>query len=325
MAAPILVGTCNWADHKDFYPDELERSSKARERLRFYARYFKLVEVDTTYYGIPRPPIVQGWVDRTPEDFAFNVKAYRSLTGHEREGRRPRPPTPDEERDFMAALEPLRHSGKLRAVHYQFPPWITNTPEARELLLAARERHPEDIVAIEFRHRSWFERGAWPQTEELLRELGCVYVGVDAPQVGSGTAPPFLAIASPRLSIARFLGRNRRTWYRRGETSADRFDYLYRPEELQEWVPAIRAASEQGVPVHVLMNNNRSNYAVVNAFDIAALLGQPLPRPPEPVVAVMRARDGAEPAWLSQAAPPPEEPPQKPAASDREDQLTLSL
>src|SRR5579864_911232 len=191
MAAPILVGTCNWADHKDFYPPELERSSRARERLHFYARYFKLVEVDTTYYGIPKPHVVQGWVERTPEDFAFNIKAYRSLTGHERdENRRPRPPTHDEEREFLEALHPLRDGGKLRAIHYQFPPWITNTPQARELLLAARERHPDDIVAIEFRHRSWFERGAWPQTEELLRELDCVYVGVDEPQIGSASAPP---------------------------------------------------------------------------------------------------------------------------------------
>ena len=325
MAAPILVGTCNWADHKDFYPADLERSSRARERLRFYARYFGLVEVDTTYYGIPAPQVVQGWVDRTPDDFVFNVKAYRSLTGHERENRTPRPPTRDEERDFLVALEPLRDSGRLRAVHYQFPSWITNTLQGRELLLAARERHPNDIVAIEFRHRSWFDRDAWPQTEELLRELDCVYVGVDEPQIGSGTAPPHLAITSPRLCIARFHGRNRRTWYRRGETSADRFDYLYRPDELEEWVPALRAASEQGVPVHVLMNNNRSNYAVVNSFDIAALLGRPVPRPPEPVIAVMRARDGDEPAWLQRSQPPPDDRAAEPETRPEEDQLTLSL
>src|SRR6202023_1330362 len=151
------------------------------------------------------------------------------------------------------------------------------------------------IIAIEFRHRSWFDEGALPQTEELLRELDAVFVGVDAPQIGSGTAPPHLAITSPRLCIARFHGRNWRTWYKRTATTAERFDYLYKPAQLQEWVPAIRAASEQGVPVHVLLNNNRSNYAVVNAFDMAALLGEPRPPPPEPVLEVMRQRDGEEP------------------------------
>jgi len=324
VTAPILVGTCNWADHENFYPDELERGKRQRDKLSFYARYFPIVEIDTTFYGIPKPPVVSGWVERTPDDFRFNIKAYRSLTGHEREAGTPRPPTPDEERDFLAALEPLRDSGKLTAVHYQFPPWFTNRPAAREQLLTVRERHPDDIVAIEFRHRSWFDGSAWPQTEELLRELDFVFVGVDAPQIGSGTAPPILAITSPRLCIARFHGRNWRTWYRRGDTSGDRFDYLYRPEQLEEWVPAIRAAADEETPVHVLMNNNRSNYAVVNAFDIAALLGSPLPRPPEPVLATMRERDGREPAWVAGAEAPPDVEPE--LTDDREDdQLSLGL
>ncbi|MFN2582794.1 MAG: DUF72 domain-containing protein [Candidatus Dormibacteria bacterium] len=325
MAAPILVGTCNWADHERFYPADLERPSRARDRLSYYARYFPIVEIDTTFYGIPKPAVAEGWVARTPDDFVFNVKAYRSLTGHDREGRTLRPATVEEERDFLAALEPLRDSGKLRAIHYQFPPWFTNKPDARELLLAARERHLDDIVAIEFRHESWFADGAWPETEELLRELDCVYVGVDAPQIGSATAPPHLAITSPKLCIARFLGRNRKTWYRRTETSGERFDYLYRPQELQQWVPAIRAASEQGVTVHALMNNNRSNYAVVNAFDIAALLDAPLPRPPEPIVETIHERDGRDPEWVDAAPSPPDDEAPKRPPDGEQPQLSLSL
>ena len=314
MAAPILVGTCNWADHTDFYPPELERGRRQRDKLSFYARYFPLVEIDTTFYGIPRPEVADQWVARTPPGFLFNVKAYKSLTRHERENGVPREPTPDEVRDFMAVLVPLRESGRLVAVHYQFPPWFTNRPAAREVLLEARERHPDDIVAIEFRHRSWFDGDAWPQTEDLLRELDCVYVGVDAPQVGSATAPPLLAVTSPRLCIARFHGRNTRTWYRPpGPTSADRFDWLYTPKELEEWVPAIREASERGTPVHVLLNNNRSNYAVVNAFDAEALLGLNPRRPPQPVLDRMAERDGAVPAWVRTAPEPPPLPEPEPA------------
>lgn len=325
MSAPILVGTCNWADHRDFYPEELGHSRRQRERLTYYARYFRVVEVDSTFYGIPKPTVVDGWVQRTPDDFVLNVKAYRSLTGHEREGRVPRPPTAEEERDFLAALTPLRESGKLRAVHYQLPPWLTNTPQAREVLLAARDRHPDDIVAVEFRHRSWFDRGAWPATEELLRELDFVYVGVDAPQVGSATAPPHLAVTSPRLCIARFHGRNRRTWYVKGQTSADRFDYLYRPQELESWVPALRAAGEQGVPVHALFNNNRSNYAVINAFDLAAMLGPLPPHPPPPIIDAMERRDGRVPEWVRQAREPAEAAPPDENAAEEQRQLRLSL
>jgi uncharacterized protein YecE (DUF72 family) len=305
MAAEILVGTCNWADHKEFYPPELERGKRQREKLDYYARFFPMVEIDTSFYGIPRPEVVDSWVARTPDGFLFNIKAFRSLTLHEREGGQPRPPTAEEIRDFGAALVPLRESGRLGAVHYQFPPWFTNRPDAREVLLETRERHPDDIVAIEFRHRSWFDNDAWPATEDLLRELDCVYVGVDAPQLGSGTVPPILAITSPKLCIARFHGRNRTTWYRPdGPTSDYRFNYLYSPGELSEWVPAIREAATRGTPVHVLLNNNRSNYAVVNAFDFGALLGVSLPRPPEPIVERLVERDGAVPAWVETAQPP---------------------
>jgi uncharacterized protein YecE (DUF72 family) len=309
MTAAVLVGTTNWVDHTEFYPEALEHGRRQRDKLSFYAAHFPIVEVDTTFYGIPKPKVVSDWVERTPDDFRFNVKAYKSLTGHERDERkRSRPPTTEEVRDFLSALEPLRDSGKLVAVHYQFPPWFTNRPAAREVLLDVRERHPDDVIAIEFRHRSWYDDGAWPQTEDLLRELDAVYVAVDAPQIGSATAPPHLAVTSQRLCIARFHGRNRRTWYSRGPTSATRFDYLYKPSELEEWVPAIRAVSDQDVPVHVLMNNNARNYAVVNAYDMAALLGERLPRPPEAVLETLRRRDGRLPDWVGDAPPPPEGP-----------------
>ncbi|MBJ7595956.1 MAG: DUF72 domain-containing protein [Candidatus Dormibacteraeota bacterium] len=312
MAAEIRVGTCNWADHKEFYPPELERGRRQREKLEYYARFFPMVEIDTSFYGLPKPEVVDSWIGRTPAGFRFNIKAFRSLTRHERENGRPRPPTDEEVRDFLAALSPLRDSGRLGAVHYQFPPWFTNRPDARDVLLETRERHPDDIVAVEFRHRSWFDNDAWPATEDLLRELDCVYVGVDAPQLGSGTAPPILAITSPKLCIARFHGRNRTTWYRPdGPTSDYRFNYLYSPRELEEWVPAIREAADRGTPVHVLLNNNRSNYAVVNAFDFAALLDVPLPRPPQPILERIVERDGSVPAWVAEAPPPTE-----PAAAD---------
>ena len=295
---------------------------RQRDRLTYYARFFPVVEIDTTFYGIPKPQVVAGWTERTPAGFQFDIKAYRSLTGHEREDGKPRPPTPEEERDFLSALQPLRESGKLAAVCYQFPPWFTNRPDNRDQLLAIRERHPDDIIAVEFRHRSWFDGGALPATEELLRELDAVFVGVDAPQIGSGTAPPHLAITSRKLCIARFHGRNWRTWYKRTATTAERFDFLYKPAQLQEWVPAIQAASEQGVPVHVLMNNNASNYAVVNAFDAAAMLGLRYPQPPRPVLETMRARDGRVPEWVEHAQPVEEA---AGAGEDDGDQLTLTL
>ena len=135
-------------------------------------------------------------------------------------------------------------------------------------------------------------------------------------------------MTSPKLCIARFHGRNTRTWYRPpGPTSADRFDWLYSPQELGEWVPGIREAAARGTPVHVLLNNNRSNYAVVNAFDAAALLDLRPLRPPPPILDRMVERDGHEPAWVRDAVDPPPMPEPSPpvAGATTSGQGTLDL
>ena len=82
----------------------------------------------------------------------------------------------------------------------------------------------------------------------------------------------------------RFHGRNYQTWYKKdARSSTERFNYLYSERELAEWVPKIEQLAEQVQEVHVLMNNNRGNYAIVNAQDAMRLLGQPhLPLDIEP-------------------------------------------
>ena len=123
----ILVGTCNWSDFEHFYP----RGLKPNERLGYYARYFPLVEVDSTFYRLMPARNFELWAERTPDDFSFDVKAYRTLTRH---GSEHRPgarheddapeldPAEDDFRAFKESIEPLRQAGKLRAILFQFPP-----------------------------------------------------------------------------------------------------------------------------------------------------------------------------------------------------------
>lgn len=273
----ILVGTCNWADHKGFYPPGLA----AGDRLSYYARFFPIVEVDTTFYGIPKPGVARKWVQQTPDGFVFNVKAYRSLTMHEREDGKSRPPTDEEEHDFLEALKPIRTAGRLRAVHYQFPPWFTATTGNMDYVSRLPDRHPRDQLVVEFRHRSWGEPARFDAVTELLAEAGMSYCIVDEPQLGSGSMPRHLAVTDPRLAVVRFHGRNYNKWYVKGaKSSADRFDYLYKKEELERWAPRLEELAEQAAEVHALFNNNRGNYAVVNGLQMGQLLGQDMP-PPE--------------------------------------------
>jgi uncharacterized protein YecE (DUF72 family) len=80
----VRVGTASWTDptlvKSGWYPKGVASSAEAR--LRFYASRFPLVEVDATYYYLPREEQAGLWVERTPPDFVFNVKAFSLLTGH---------------------------------------------------------------------------------------------------------------------------------------------------------------------------------------------------------------------------------------------------
>jgi uncharacterized protein YecE (DUF72 family) len=268
VSAKILVGTCNWADHTNFYPARL----RPNERLAYYAKHFSLVEVDSTFYHLQSAHNFARWAERTPENFVFDVKAYRELTWHDRD----KEPSADTFERFGASLRPLQEAGKLRAVLFQFPPWFTNQPKNREYLSTCQEFFPGQTLAVEFRHRSWFTPDDRDETLALLREHQLVHVMVDEPQIGSGSVPRVVAVTSPDLAIVRFHGRNRQTWYARTETSGDRFNYLYQPEELGEWLPSLEQVAAQTSAVHVLLNNNRANYAVRNAKDFQKLLGQPV-------------------------------------------------
>jgi uncharacterized protein YecE (DUF72 family) len=111
-------------------------------------------------------------------------------------------------------------------------------------------------------------------------------------------------VTSPKLATVRFHGRNYRTWYKKDATSStERFNYLYSEQEIADWVPKIEQLAGQVEEVHVLMNNNRGNYAIVNAQDAMRLLDQPhekldiQPYPaPEPGAASQPRADAGEPA-----------------------------
>lgn len=293
----ILVGTCNWADHTAFYPSAYESAKNRSRKIEYYARHFPIVEIDSTFYTLQPQRNFEQWSARTPDGFVFNVKAYGELTWHHRDDNKdavtPRAETFEK---FSTMVQPLRDSGKLGAIHFQFPPWFTFGDERLDYVDTVREFFPADRIAVEFRHQSWLAPEHVGDTMRLLEARDMAYVMVDAPQVGTGTVPPAVAVTSPKLAVVRFHGRNKATWYVRNATSsADRFDYLYARGELDEWVGPIEKVASQVSEVHVLTNNNRQNYAVVNAYDLADLLHVTLPEPPPPpVLDTMRERDEAE-------------------------------
>src|SRR2546430_17612675 len=89
----VVCGIAGWVDKslidsKLFYPLAVKTSV---DRLRFYASQFSLVEVDSTYYGIPKPDNAEAWAAQTPAGFTFDGKSFPPFTNHPT---RPAPPPP---------------------------------------------------------------------------------------------------------------------------------------------------------------------------------------------------------------------------------------
>ncbi len=274
----ILVGTCNWADFTEWYP----KGVKPNERIRYYAQHFPVVEIDSTFYHLMPRRNFEGWAEKTPDNFVFDVKAYRTLTRH---GAAYEPgvihedadpdydPAEDDFEKFKYQIEPLRERGKLRAILFQFPPWFKRSEANLEHIESCREYLADYLIAVEFRHRSWLEPAVADETLAFLRDRDIVYTIADEPQIGSASVPPLVAVTNPALSILRFHGRNTETWYLKGaESSRERFNYLYSDAELAEWTPKIEQVAERAQEVHVLMNNNYGSHAITNAQQFQELL-----------------------------------------------------
>lgn len=280
----ILIGTSSWSDHDPFYPP----GTKPAQQLPFYARYFPIVEVNTTYYRIPARRMVEGWVDRTPDGFVFDVKPPRELT-RTPETPRGEAPEPDAAiaEAFGEAIEPLADAGKLGAITFQFPPSYRNTEENREYLRLLPELFPGFPIAVEFRRRDWLDDENAEATLELLTEVGLAYTMADEPQLGSGSVPPVYGVTHPKLAIIRFHGRNYETWYQFTGSSRDRFNWEYSTEELEEWRGKLEAALKAAEAVHVFFNTNYANQGPINALKLMDLLN--VPHPPLPEAATQRS------------------------------------
>lgn len=268
----VLIGTSSWSDHDPFYPP----GTKPADQLPFYARHFPIVEVNTTYYRIPNRHMVQGWVERTPADFVFDVKPPRALTSTPETPRGEAPePDADVASAFAEAISPLVDAGKLGAITFQFPPSYRNTEEHQEYLRLLPELLPELPLAVEFRRRDWLDPEHADDTLALLAEVGLSYTMADEPQRGTGSVPPMYGVTNPKLAIVRFHGRNAARWYRFSGSSKDRFDWDYTPQELGEWLPKLRQAQSEAERVHVFFNTNKDDQGPRNAMLLMEQLGLP--------------------------------------------------
>jgi uncharacterized protein YecE (DUF72 family) len=284
----ILIGTASWTDKSllksGWYP---KGADSADERLRYYSSQFPLVEVDSTYYFPPSEKNSELWVERTPKDFTFNIKAFSLLTQHptKTEAIYKDLDVPDKRNvyakdlraevvnevwdRFLSALQPLHDAGKLGALLFQFPPWFIIGRKNRDYILECAKRSAPIPILVEFRHKSWLSERNRNETLEFLEGHGLAYVCVDMPQGFKSSVPPVIA-ATADLAAMRFHGHNDAEW--ESGSVQRRFKYLYSDKELRRWAPKVHDLAAEAKTTHVLMNNCYRSYAQQNASELAELL-----------------------------------------------------
>lgn len=207
-----------------------------------YAERFPTVEVNATFYRLQRPTSVAAWVEATPPDFLFAIKAGRYLTHMKRLK------DMDEALDrFWATLEPLSGTTKMGSVLWQLPERFGRDDDR---LASALARLPPGRHAWEFRHPSWFCEPVF----ELLRAHRCALVHGDHPE-----RPWDVPVRTTDFSFVRFH------YGRRGRRGN------YSRTELEEWVSRLRAMAEHG-EVLAYFNNDWEGFAVRNAVDLTRML-----------------------------------------------------
>ncbi len=238
----VCVGCSGWV-YKDWrgvlYPDGMPQ----REWLSAYAREFDTVEINNTFYRLPSRKAVEGWVEETPADFRFAVKASRYITHIKRLLK----PDVYVER-FLESIAPLRDSGRLGVVLWQLPPNFKRDDERLATALGAILDRAPGRHCFEFRDPTWFT----PDVYAILRDHGVALVIADDPEM------PFQTYEL--TTDWTYLRLHRGARGRRGNYSA---------AELDTWRRRI-AAWRTRREAFVYLNNDWEAFAVRNARTLAA-------------------------------------------------------
>ncbi len=300
MAGKILVGTASWSDPgfvEHWYPKKMP----AGERLGWYAQHFDLVEVNSTFYSVPEPRMVERWCAATPNEFMFDVKLHQLFSFHstpakllppdlqrraETDARGNVKSTPHLQeamlKSFLRPMSIIRDAGKLGLLLLQLSPAFSPRKHQLKELEPLIEMLGDYDIAIEFRNRNWAIGDQLQPTIHFVREHRAIFVNVDAPASDHFTVMPSDVdeVTNPKTAYLRLHGRNAKA-YITGKTVAARFDYDYKDNEITEVAERSKKLAREARDVHAIFNNNNLDYAPRAALRLRKALGQIVKTPAE--------------------------------------------
>jgi uncharacterized protein YecE (DUF72 family) len=236
--ALVWVGTSGFSYESwrgILYPEDLP----TRRWLEHYAQEFPTVELNSTFYHMPRPVTVEGWRQRVPEGFRYAVKASRFITHVKK---------------LEDIAEPLarfyevvaRFDDRLGPILFQLPPSLHRDDALLRKFLRTLSR--EFLTVVEFRHASWFCDPVY----EALDAAGVAICSVSSPKLRTGV------LRTGPIVYLRFHGEERM------------FVSRYSVERLREWARETRDVLRRTgpCPVFAYFNNDVEGHAVLNAREL---------------------------------------------------------
>jgi uncharacterized protein YecE (DUF72 family) len=277
----LRIGTSGWNYPSGrgtwngiFYPDARDRPP-AFDELSFYAERFNTVEVNSTFYGQPRPTVSLGWVKRTPAGFEFALKLYQKFTHPKLSASTTTVIHARDVDEFKRGIEPLAAGARLGPVLAQFPASFKDAPESRDYLHWLLRTFGEYQIAVELRHKSWSDEAG--DIFDLLHEHGAAWTQIDEPKF-KGSIRQDLSPNVRGFYYMRLHGRNAEQWWEH-ERSEDRYNYLYSEAELKPFADAVRNARALVKKQYVFLNNHFAAQAVADAAMLRHLLDEPVDAP----------------------------------------------
>ncbi|MGN6269712.1 MAG: DUF72 domain-containing protein [Sphingomonas sp.] len=242
--APIRIGCSGWMYRHwrgAFYPEK----HAVKRWFAYYAEHFDTVEINNSFYRLPRAETFDAWRKQAPPGFCYAVKANRFLTQAKK--------LKDCEEPLQRMMPPFRHLGEtLGPILYQLPPRFRINLERLESFL---QIVPRDVTNVfEFRDKSWYV----PETLALLDRYGASFCAHDMP----GSASPREA-AGP-IAYVRFHGGEGKYWGR------------YSDEALLGWTDWMVAQARGGRSVWAYFNNDAEAHAIHDALTLKAMVRQAL-------------------------------------------------
>jgi uncharacterized protein YecE (DUF72 family) len=273
MSAIIRFGIAGFS-----YPDWAgvvypKPKPKGFEPLSLIAQMVDTVEINSSFYAPVTARSANKWTKLVEEfpDFRLTVKLWQEFT-HKPEFRE------DDITTFKKGLERIQASGKLACLLIQFPQSFRASDMSFDKVKKIAGYFREFNLVVEVRHRSWQKQ--W--FLDWLKQAGIGFANIDQPIFDESIEPN--EIITSQIGYVRLHGRNRENWFKQDAKVWERYDYLYKREELLPWLERVKRMAEHCQELYVINNNHFQAKGLANALEMKFLFTGKIQRAPERMI-----------------------------------------